>query len=209
MLYQFHLADFKCYTHPLEQGPFRIKHFITYVTSHQSEHGNKKNSNKPVDPSNFLGALKRKLLNLTQVPFDFNTQQDVVEILQVVLDELKGVSLASRQLISNTRKISFFVIPGFVPLSQKKIFIIIIIVRVMCMSVHFCNTWLFSNSSFSVLCSKNFEVMKLAATRYDETNVDIHPFLILNMEKPKILSGIFFGDNKNSLYKLFLQTIIT
>ena len=46
--------------------------------------------------------------------------------------------------------------------------------------------------------------MRLAATRYDETNVDIHPFLILNMEKPKILS-----DNKNSLYKLFLQTIIT
>ena len=79
----------------------------------------------------------------------------------------------------------------------------------MCVSGHFCNTQLFSNSSFCVLCSKNFEVMKLAATRYDETNVDIHPFLILNMEKPKILSGIFFGDNKNSLYKLFLQTIIT
>ena len=79
----------------------------------------------------------------------------------------------------------------------------------MCMSGHFCNTQLFSNFSFSVLCSKNFEVMRLAATRYDETNVDIHPFLILNMEKPKILSGIFFGDNKNSLYKLFLQTIIT
>ena len=32
--------------------------------------------------------------------------------------------------------------------------------------------------------------MKLAATRYDETNVDIHPFLILNMEKPKILQTI-------------------
>ena len=58
------------------------------------------------------------------------------------------------------------------------------ILRVMCVSGHFCNTWLFSNSSFSVLCSKNFEVMKLAATRYDETNVDMHLFLILNMEKP-------------------------
>ena len=51
--------------------------------------------------------------------------------------------------------------------------------------------------------------MKLATRRYDETNVDIHPFLTLNMEKPKILSGVFFGDNKNSFYKLFLQTIIT
>ena len=29
------------------------------------------------------------------------------------------------------------------------------------------------------------------------------------MEKPKILNGIFFGDNNKSLYKLFLQTIIT
>ena len=77
------------------------------------------------------------------------------------------------------------------------------------MSGHFCNKRLFSNFSFSALCSKNFEVMKLAATLYDETNVDIHQFLILNMEKPKILSCIFFGDNKNIFYKLFLQTIIT
>ena len=79
----------------------------------------------------------------------------------------------------------------------------------MCMSGHFCNTWLFSNSSFSVLCSKNFEVMKLAATLYNEIKVNMHPFLILNIEKLKILTGIIFGDNKNSLYKLFLQTIIT
>ena len=67
----------------------------------------KKNSNKPVDPSNFLWALKRKLSNLRGVPFDFNTQQDVAEILQVVLDELKGVSLAASQFFSNTQKMSF------------------------------------------------------------------------------------------------------
>ena len=66
----------------------------------------KKNSSKPVDPSNFLWALKRKLSNLKGVPFAFNTQQDVAEILQVVLDELKGVSLAASQLISNTQKIT-------------------------------------------------------------------------------------------------------
>ena len=66
----------------------------------------KKNSNKPVDPSNFLLALKRKLSNLRGVPFDFNTQQDVAEILQVVLDELNGVSLAASQLISDTHKIT-------------------------------------------------------------------------------------------------------
>ena len=33
-------------------------------------------------------------------PFDFNSQQDVAEIVQVVLDELKGVSLAVSSLIS-------------------------------------------------------------------------------------------------------------
>ena len=65
----------------------------------------KKNSSKSVDPSNFLWAFKRKLSNLRRVPFDFNTQQDVAEILKVVLDELKCLSLAVSQLISNTQKI--------------------------------------------------------------------------------------------------------
>ena len=86
------------------------------------------------------------------------------------------------------------------------IIMIIIIIRVMCVSGHFRNTRLFSNFSFSVLCSGNFEIVM---RWYDETNVHINPFLILNMEKPKILNGIFFSDNKSSLYKLFLQTVIT
>ena len=62
----------------------------------------KKNSTKPIDPSNFLWALKRSLASTRVKPFDFNSQQDVAEILQVVSDELKGVSLAARSLISNT-----------------------------------------------------------------------------------------------------------
>ena len=66
----------------------------------------KKNSTKPVDPSNFLWALKRKLSIIRGVPFDFNTQQDVAEILQVVLDEVKGISLAASHLICNTQKIT-------------------------------------------------------------------------------------------------------
>ena len=78
----------------------------------------------------------------------------------------------------------------------------IIIISVMCVSGHFCFTRLFPNSSFSVLCSENFEVIKLAGTRYDETNLDIHPLLILNMDKPKFLNGIFLCDDNNSLYKL-------
>ena len=66
----------------------------------------KKNSTKPVDPSNFLWALKRKLSIIRGVPFNFNTQQDVAEILQVVLDELKGISIAASHLICNTQKIT-------------------------------------------------------------------------------------------------------
>ena len=67
----------------------------------------KKNLTEPVDPSKFLWALKHKLPNLRGVPFDFNTQQDVKEILQVVLEELKGICLAASQLISNTKNYSF------------------------------------------------------------------------------------------------------
>ena len=64
----------------------------------------KTNSLKPVDPSNFLWALKPKVPIIRGVPFDFNTQQDVAEILQVVLDELKGISLAASHLICTTQK---------------------------------------------------------------------------------------------------------
>ena len=41
----------------------------------------KKNSTKPVYPSNVLWALKRKLSIIRGVPFDFNAQQDVAELL--------------------------------------------------------------------------------------------------------------------------------
>ena len=64
----------------------------------------KKNSNKPIDPSNFLWALKRNLSSMRVAPFDFNSQQDVAEVLQVVLDELTGVSLAVSSLISNVQR---------------------------------------------------------------------------------------------------------
>ena len=67
----------------------------------------KKNSTKYVDPSNFLWTLKPKLSIMGEVSFHYNTQQDVAEILLVVLDELKGISIAARHLICNTQKISF------------------------------------------------------------------------------------------------------
>ena len=72
-----------------------------------------KNSNKPVVLSNFLWVLKHKLFNLKGLPFDFSTQQDMAEILQVVLVELKSVSLAASYFIFNKQKITIFCNTGF------------------------------------------------------------------------------------------------
>ena len=67
----------------------------------------KKNSTKSVYPSNVSWALKRNLSFIRGVPFDVNTQQNVAEILQVVLDELKGISLEASHLICNRKNHSF------------------------------------------------------------------------------------------------------
>ena len=54
--------------------------------------------------SNFFWELSWKLSTNKQVPFQFNTQQDVPEILQVALDELKGHStIASNILATSVR----------------------------------------------------------------------------------------------------------
>ena len=66
----------------------------------------KKRSAKPVDPSNFLWALKHAVSSQIGRPFDFNTQQDVPEILQIVLDEIKGLSVVASDLISNTQRVT-------------------------------------------------------------------------------------------------------
>ena len=68
----------------------------------------KKNSIKLVDLSNILWALKRKLYIRRGVSFDFNTMQHVVEILQVVLDELKVTLVEASHSICNTQKIAVF-----------------------------------------------------------------------------------------------------
>ena len=66
----------------------------------------KSRSNKPVDPSNFLWALSRKIPESRHVPFNFNSQQDAAEVLQFATDELKGTSVAASDLISNTIRIN-------------------------------------------------------------------------------------------------------
>ena len=66
----------------------------------------KSRSNKPVDPSNFLWALSRKISEPCHAPFNFNSQQDAAEVLLFVIDELKGTSVAANGLMSNTIRTS-------------------------------------------------------------------------------------------------------
>ena len=55
-----------------------------------------------IDPSNFLWALKYKISSARSAPFDFNFQQDVGEILQVVFEELMETSITINDLLTNT-----------------------------------------------------------------------------------------------------------
>ena len=57
--------------------------------------------------SNFLWAFKHKISSLHSAPFDFDSKQDVAEILQVVFDELKGTSITTEDLLSNTLRTIF------------------------------------------------------------------------------------------------------
>ena len=66
----------------------------------------KSRSTKPVDPSNFLWAISRKISESCLAPFNFNSQQDAAKVLQFVNDELKGTSVAASDLVSNTIRIN-------------------------------------------------------------------------------------------------------
>ena len=62
----------------------------------------KEKSAVPIDPSNFLWVLKCKMSSTCSAPSDFNSQQDVAEVLQVVFDKLKETSIRTDDLLSNT-----------------------------------------------------------------------------------------------------------
>ena len=56
----------------------------------------------PVDLSNFLRGLECKISSIQGTPFNFNTQQDVPEILRVLLDDFKGLSPLAEAILSTT-----------------------------------------------------------------------------------------------------------
>ena len=59
-------------------------------------------STSAVDPSSILRALQHKISVIKNAPFNINSQQDVPEILQVVLDELCGPSVVANDIASST-----------------------------------------------------------------------------------------------------------
>ena len=61
-----------------------------------------KRSSSSLDPSNFLRALAQKVSINRGIQFDFNTQQDVPEILEVILDELIGLSPLADSILSSS-----------------------------------------------------------------------------------------------------------
>ena len=60
----------------------------------------------PIDPSNFLWALRNKISKDHGSPSTFNSQQGVPEILQIVIDESKGISQVADNVISSTLQTS-------------------------------------------------------------------------------------------------------
>ena len=65
-----------------------------------------KRKTSPIDPTNFLWALRNKITRNRGSLFNFNSQQDVPEILQIVIDELKGISQLEDIIISSTLQTS-------------------------------------------------------------------------------------------------------
>ena len=50
--------------------------------------------------------VTRKISESRHAPFNFNSNQDAAEVLQFVIDELKGTSVAASDLVSNTIRIN-------------------------------------------------------------------------------------------------------
>ena len=77
---------------PIHWSPFQIKHFIAMLHMISLNMDVIKNWSKPFNPSNVSITWKCKLFSIKGKPFDFNTQPDVAEMLQINLDKI-SVSL--------------------------------------------------------------------------------------------------------------------
>ena len=93
-----------CYANSILQAFSAVPLLWSFASSHSSQISPlmkaislnmtiKQKALKPVDPSNFLWALQRQMSTLNNnTQFNFNSQQDVPEILQVILNEIQSAS---------------------------------------------------------------------------------------------------------------------
>ena len=102
MLCQYHPATTECYTFTLEASSAESAELFRLLTSTVLNTVIKEKSAVPIDSSNFLWALKPNIPCNCSALFDFISQQNVAEFLQVVFDELKGASLRTGDLLFNT-----------------------------------------------------------------------------------------------------------
>ena len=79
-----------------------------------------KHKTSPIDLFNFLWVLRNKITKDRGSPFNFNGQQDVPEILQIVTDKLKCVSQVADNIISSTLQTLAIATLAFVVTSRKK-----------------------------------------------------------------------------------------
>ena len=88
------IPSFWCQSH---SGSGFLSHLTRAVTLNMSP---LKRRTTALNPSNFLWALSGKLSTNKQIPFHFNIQQDVPEILQVVHHELVGHSTIANNILA-------------------------------------------------------------------------------------------------------------
>ena len=85
----------------LEKVTIGVLHGVTHSKGFHFKYVHTRKALKPIDSSNFLWALTHKISDIHNVPFDVNSWQDAVEVLQVVLDDPKVTSVLANDLVSN------------------------------------------------------------------------------------------------------------
>ena len=104
MLCQYNPASTDRYTLTLENFGVESTQLSPLLKSIALNMAIKEKSAVPVYPSDFLWVLKHKISSTRSAPFDFKSQHDVADILQIVFDELKGSSLRTDELFSSCCK---------------------------------------------------------------------------------------------------------
>ena len=84
MLHQFNFTLIKQYPYSLEQVTIGVLHYVSHFKSYHFKYVHPKKGFETYGRINFMWAIffwVRKMSDICNVPFDFSSQQDVVEVL--------------------------------------------------------------------------------------------------------------------------------